>query len=73
MVFVQLEERFTDVPYHRCRVGLNHLAFHAKSKKQVDEITKKIKEKQVTVLYEDKYPNAGGSKHYGVYFDVQTG
>lgn len=39
LVFVQTDERFLDVPYHRSRVGLNHLAFHAKSREQVDEIT----------------------------------
>ena len=27
IVFVQAEERFLDIQYHRCRVGLNHLAF----------------------------------------------
>lgn len=35
LVFVQAEERFLDIPYHRCRVGLNHLAFHARSRRQV--------------------------------------
>ena len=43
LVFVQAEERFLDIPYHRCRVGLNHLAFHAKSKEHVDEITDRFK------------------------------
>jgi len=25
IVFVQVEEKFLDIPYHRCRAGLNHL------------------------------------------------
>ncbi|MBO8177026.1 MAG: VOC family protein [Bacillus sp. (in: Bacteria)] len=69
IVFVQVEERFLDIPYHRCRVGLNHLAFYAKSKKQVDEITEKLQEKGINILYLDKHPYAGGENHYAVYFE----
>ncbi|MBP7204941.1 MAG: hypothetical protein KBA54_00330, partial [Candidatus Cloacimonetes bacterium] len=42
LVFVQAEERFLDIPYHRCRAGLNHLAFHAGSRKFVDELTSEL-------------------------------
>lgn len=43
IVFVQAETRFLDIPYHRGRVGLNHLAFHAASRQQVDEVARKVK------------------------------
>ncbi|MFC7392642.1 VOC family protein [Scopulibacillus cellulosilyticus] len=69
IVFVQAEEKFLDVPYHRCRVGLNHLAFHAPSKQHVDEITSKLKAKGINILYTDKHPFAGGKGHYAVYFE----
>lgn len=69
LVFVQAEERFLDIPYHRCRVGLNHLAFYAKSRGHVDEMTSKLKERGVTILYEDKHPYAGGNQHYAVFFE----
>ncbi|QED46163.1 VOC family protein [Cytobacillus dafuensis] len=69
IVFVQTEERFLDIPYHRCRVGLNHLAFHASSRKQIDDITSKLKEKNINILYTDKHPFAGGKEHYAVYFE----
>ncbi|MGG4218828.1 VOC family protein [Paenibacillus jamilae] len=69
IVFVQAEERFMDIPYHRCRVGLNHLAFHASSRQQVDGMTKKLECKGVKILYSDKHPFAGGEKHYAVYFE----
>lgn len=69
IVFVQVEERFLDIPYHRCRVGLNHLAFHADSRQQVDEITDKLKEKGIHLLYTDKHPFAGGNDYYAVYFE----
>ena len=69
IVFVQAKERFLDAPYHRCRVGLNHLAFHADSRQQVDDMTKKLVQKGVKILYTDKHPFAGGEKHYAVYFE----
>jgi catechol 2,3-dioxygenase-like lactoylglutathione lyase family enzyme len=69
IVFVQTEAKYLDVPYHRCRVGLNHLAFHAQSRIQVDEITDELIQRSVKLLYADKHPFAGGENHYAVYFE----
>ncbi|WP_204437419.1 VOC family protein [Amphibacillus cookii] len=69
IVFVQAEDRFLDFPYHRCRVGLNHLAFYASSRKHVDEMTSKLKKKGIKILYPNKHPFAGGDSHYAVYFE----
>ncbi|MGM0888809.1 MAG: VOC family protein [Bacillota bacterium] len=69
IVFVQAETRFLDIPYHRGRVGLYHLAFHAASRQQVDEITRKLRNRGVTTLYADKHPFAGGKDHYALYFE----
>lgn len=69
IVFVQAEERFLDIPYHRCRVGLNHLAFHASSRQQVDEMTSALQERGIHILYENLHPFAGGKPHYAVYFE----
>lgn len=69
IVFVQAEDRFLDIRYHRCRVGLNHLAFHASSRQHVDEMTNKLKEKGVSILYPEKHPFAGGENYYAVYFE----
>ncbi|RXI98605.1 hypothetical protein DS745_20020 [Anaerobacillus alkaliphilus] len=69
IVFVQTEERFLDVEYHRCRVGLNHLAFHGKSKEHVDLITKKLRGMGEKILYDDKHPYAGGKDYYAVFFE----
>jgi len=69
IVFVQAEDRFLDPPYHRCRVGLNHLAFHASSRQHVDEMTTKLQEKGVNILYLDKHPFAGGKDYYAVFFE----
>ncbi|MGR9049796.1 VOC family protein [Halobacillus faecis] len=69
LVFVQTENKFLDVPYHRCRTGLNHLAFHASSRERVDEMTKMLKERGITILYENEHPFAGGEDYYAVYFE----
>lgn len=67
LVFVQVEERFADMPYHRCRVGLNHLAFHAESRDHVDRLTEQLRARGVTILYPDRHPTASGS--YAVFFE----
>lgn len=69
IVFVQTEQRFLDIPYHKSRVGLNHLAFHAESHKQVDDITNKLKNNNNNILYPNQHPYAGGHNHYAVYFE----
>lgn len=69
IVFVQVEEKHLDTPYHRCKAGLNHLAFYAESKEQVDKITNQLRKKKINILYENKHPYAGGKNHYAVYFE----
>lgn len=69
IVFVQAESKYMDISYHRSRVGLNHLAFHAKSKEQVDEITSELHKRAVKILYLDRHPHAGGQNTYAVYFE----
>ncbi|MGF6952165.1 catechol 2,3-dioxygenase-like lactoylglutathione lyase family enzyme [Neobacillus sp. B4I6] len=69
IVFVQADDRFLDIPYHRSRVGLNHLAFQAVSREQVNQMTLQLKEKGVNILYPDKHPFAGGGSHYAVFFE----
>ncbi|UCD16449.1 MAG: VOC family protein [Candidatus Zixiibacteriota bacterium] len=69
IVFVQAQKKYLEPPYHRCRVGLNHLAFHAGSKQNVDYVTDELRKRNVTILYEDCHPYAGGVDHYAVYFE----
>ena len=49
--------------------GLNHLAFQASSKEQVDNLTKKLQEKGIEILYKKRHPFAGGEQHYAVFFE----
>lgn len=67
IVFVQTEERFLDVPFHRCRTGLNHLAFHARSRDHVDQMKSLLEERGIVLLYSGKFPTAGGA--YGLFFE----
>ncbi len=69
LVLVQAKKAYMDVPYHRKRVGLNHLAFHASSRRQVDEMTVKLRERNVRILYEDRHPHAGGDGTYALFFE----
>ncbi|MDA1474958.1 VOC family protein [Bacillus changyiensis] len=64
LVIVQAEKRFLEAGYHRCRVGLNHIAFRASSRAQVDDITEQLRKQGYKILYEDRHPFAGGSEHY---------
>lgn len=69
IVFVQVEDKYLEVPYHRCRAGLNHLAFYGGTNAFVDEMTVKLRMRGVTILYEDKHPYAGGPDYYAVFFE----
>lgn len=69
IVVVQTEEKYLETSYHRGRVGLNHLAFHARSREQVDSITTQLHERGVTLLYQERHPHAGSPDHYAVFFE----
>lgn len=61
-----------DHPFDRHASGLNHLAFHAASREQVDELAVGIREREdATLLYEDRHPYAGG--YYAVYGEGPEG
>jgi catechol 2,3-dioxygenase-like lactoylglutathione lyase family enzyme len=53
--------------FHRKRVGLNHLAFRAKSRQQVDDIRDWMKEAGCTLLYDESYPYATAPDYYAVF------
>ena len=67
LCFVQAPAEHIGAGYHRKRVGLNHLAFHATSRAHVDQIAQWAKDAGFTLLYEDKYPYASGPDYYALY------
>lgn len=69
LVFVQVEPEHMDVAYHRKKAGLNHLAFHARDREFVDDMTTALRQRGVNILYEDKHPFAGGPNYYAVFFE----
>lgn len=69
LVFVQTKDKYIDNGYNRCNIGLNHLAFSCSSKKEIDTIREHLVQKGTKILYDEKYPYAGGSEHYALYFE----
>lgn len=69
IVFVQTEEPYLNMPYHRKAIGLNHLAFRAASPEVVDLLAGKLRSLGVSMLYEDRFPFAGGPGHYAVFLE----
>jgi catechol 2,3-dioxygenase-like lactoylglutathione lyase family enzyme len=71
MIFVTYLERYKDSGFHRRRVGLNHIAFWAKSKADVDKFHSEfLVPRSIKVLYggPKEYPEYGKG-YYAVYFE----
>lgn len=70
--YVVVKAANDDGPVDRETPGLDHLAFHAGSRAQVDRITDRVRERDDTaLLYGDRHPYAGG--YYAVYFEDSVG
>lgn len=59
--------------HERHRPGLNHLAFHAGDRAQVDELTTAALDSGWTLLFPDRHPFAGGPEHYAAYLANSDG
>ena len=53
--------------HERCRPGLNHLAFSAGEREQVDALARASQLHGWTLMFPDEHPYAGGSDHYAAY------
>ena len=69
VVFVQTQKKYLSNGYNRCNIGLNHIAFSCSDVKEIDALREKLLFKGVTLLYDEKYPYAGGNESYAVYFE----
>jgi len=67
LVLVQTEAEFLADGYHRKRTGLNHLAFHAKDRAQVDWFAQEFVKRGHPLLYPDQYPPPADSDYYAVF------
>lgn len=53
--------------HDRHRPGLNHMAFHAGSRGDIDRLTRESLHHGWTLLFADHHPFAGGPTHYAAY------
>lgn len=59
--------------HDRLRPGLNHLAFHAGTRRHVDALAAEGPEHGWTLLFPDRHPHAGGPDHYAAYLASTDG
>ncbi|MFS0703487.1 VOC family protein [Cellulomonas sp. 179-A 9B4 NHS] len=62
-----------DEPHERRRPGVNHLAFHAGTRRDVDALTAGAGEHGWSLLFPDAHPFAGGADHYAAYLENAAG
>jgi catechol 2,3-dioxygenase-like lactoylglutathione lyase family enzyme len=66
-IVVEQSPALTAAEHDRRRPGLNHLAFHAGSREDVDALTAQAPSHGWALLFADKHPHAGGPDHYAAY------
>ena len=59
--------------HERTRAGLNHLAFHAGDRGQVDALTAAASSHGWTLMFPDTHPHAGGPQPYAAYLTDTDG
>ena len=67
IVLVQVDEEHQSPPYHRKRIGLNHLAFHAKDRAQVDTLAAELQQHGAQLLYNSPIEHENGQ--YALYVE----
>ena len=63
----------TGVRHERTRPGLNHLAFHAGSRAELDALVADAGAHGWRLLFADRHPHAGGPEHYAAYLEDGAG
>ena len=70
VVLVQAHDPERDETFHRKRPGLNHLAFFVPTCEHIEDLTQKLRDRGVTILYEDRGPDAiGAPSRWSVFFE----
>ncbi|MFC7545844.1 VOC family protein [Plantactinospora sp. GCM10030261] len=74
-VYLVLERSsaLTGPAHDRCAPGLNHLAFHAGSRADVDRLVAAAPGHGWSLLFPDRHPYAGGPRHYAGYLADRQG
>lgn len=73
--YLVLEESpaLSDRVHDRCRPGLNHVAFHAGTRADVDRLVAEASAHGWTLLFPDRHPHAGGPQTYAAYLENADG
>jgi hypothetical protein len=66
-IVVEQSPALTAAEHDRCRPGLNHLAFHAGSRQDVDALAAEGPSHGWSLLFADRHPYAGGPDNYAAY------
>jgi catechol 2,3-dioxygenase-like lactoylglutathione lyase family enzyme len=66
-VVVEQSPAMTAAVHDRLRPGLNHLAFHAGTRDEVDALVADGPANGWTLMFADRHPYAGGHDHYAAY------
>lgn len=72
-VVVEQSPALTAAEHDRRRPGLNHLALHAGTRGQLDELVAAAPEHGWTLLFADRHPFAGGPEHEAAYLEDADG
>jgi catechol 2,3-dioxygenase-like lactoylglutathione lyase family enzyme len=64
---VEQSPALTAGTHDRLRPGLNHLAFRAGSRAELDQLVTEAAGHGWTLLFPDRHPYAGGASHYAAY------
>ncbi|MGP9031922.1 VOC family protein [Glutamicibacter mysorens] len=59
--------------HDRLAPGLNHLAFHAGTRQDVDTLTAEALDHGFTLMFAQLHPYAGGVQHYAAYLEDAAG
>ncbi len=74
-VYLVIEQSpaMTAESHERCHPGLNHLAFHAGDRGDVDALVAAAPRNGWELLFADRHPYAGGPDHYAAYLSDPYG
>jgi catechol 2,3-dioxygenase-like lactoylglutathione lyase family enzyme len=70
---IEQSSAMTAHEHERCRPGLNHLAFHAGDRGDVDALVAAAPHHGWELLFADRHPYAGGPDHYAAYLSDPYG
>jgi len=72
-IVVEQSPAMTAAVYDRLRPGLNHLAFHAGTRGEVDALAADGPANGWTLMFADRHPHAGGQDHDAAYLATTDG